>query len=126
MKCGSIGIGKRTVYEYLNRWREQPENRPADHETDAQATMDSIEALEDRAVKLLGREIAKLERKRSITKQEIDKLNAAHRAMVSMRNRSRLTRSKPSPKGRKNGDGQDGKSALEKLAEEMRAEGERS
>ena len=85
LKCGSIGISVRQVYNYRADYRA--EHGPPAREVDEDATAHSIEALEDRTVKLLAREIAKLEQKHpgKLTREDIDKLNKMHQTAVQIR-----------------------------------------
>lgn len=116
LRCGSIPISNRRIYELRRDHREDPERQP-----DEDVTVQSIAALEDRIVKLLAREVAAKERKRpgQLTAEDSRILDAHHKALISVRNRSR-GRSKPSGNGKPDG-GEQEMSAMERLAAEEAA-----
>jgi hypothetical protein len=121
MRCGSLSLSRSTLYRHLADYRA--EHGLPERLVDDNATAHSIEALEDRTVKLLAREIAKLEQKRpgKLTAQDISKLNKAHQAMVQMRNRikGKGRQKKPIRPGAQRNE-EKAASALEQLAERQR------
>jgi hypothetical protein len=116
LKSGSIGIGIRRVYELRREHRDAKE-------PDEDATVQSVAALEDRAVTLLAREIGALERKRAgtLSAQDLKKLNMAHQTLISVRNRSRGRDRSKSPGNGKPQTPERRRSALEELAAELAA-----
>lgn len=120
LKCGSVKISRRQIYYYRQKYRE--ENGPPARESEDEATVHSIESLEQRIINLLAREVTALEGKRRGTlKPEHSKALAAHHRSLSEIHNRRRPRGKATP-GKSNGSGESQpskESALERLAREQ-------
>jgi hypothetical protein len=121
LKCGSISISERQVYNYRLQYREEhgPPENPSDDDT-----LHSIAALEQRMVKLLAREVATMERKRAgkLTAVDSRTLDAHHKALVSMQRRAATAPRSKSPTSNGNGSGPAEESPLQRLAREQQEE----
>lgn len=127
LKCGSIGISERQVYNYRANYRA--EHGPPTRHVEQDRTLESISSIKQRAVDLAAREIAALESKRPGTMKatQASALRAIYKALDDMERweeaatkRSR-GRSKPSASnGSRQAKGAE--SALERLAREQSGE----
>jgi hypothetical protein len=113
-----VPIGRRQVYTYREQYRAE---HGMPHEDREHATIESVDALEQRVIDLMAREIHALEKRKpgTLTAADSRNLNAHHTALVAIERRAKREPGRQK-KARRETAQEQPESVLDRLAREQR------